>query len=178
MDFTEKTLSVEQIYKGYIISLEKVAVKLPDGRISNRDIVRHPGASMVIPVRDDGKIIMVRQYRKAIEKISLEMPAGKLDEGEEPLACAKRELEEETGYTAETFTHLATTDSAPGFTDEHIHMYLAQGLKPGKMNLDSDEFIENEAYSIDELINMIFCGEITDAKTVIGIFLAQKFLNK
>ncbi|MGE5473134.1 MAG: NUDIX domain-containing protein [Ignavibacteriales bacterium] len=177
MDFTEKTLGVEQIYKGYIISLEKIAVELPDGRISNRDVVRHPGASMVIPVMDDGKIIMVRQYRKAIEKASLEMPAGKLDAGEEPLACAKRELEEETGYIAQTFKHLATTDSAPGFTDEHIYIYLARGLKPGKMNLDSDEFIENETYSIDELINMVLCGKITDAKTINGVFLANNFLR-
>lgn len=175
MDFTEKTLSVEQIYKGYIISVEKIAVELPDGRVSNRDVVRHPGASMVIPVLDDGRIIMVRQYRKALEKESLEMPAGKLDDGEEPLICAKRELEEETGYTAEKYEHVISIDTAPGFSDERIHIFIAKGLKKGKMNPDSDEFIENEVYSVDELINMVLNGKISDAKTIIGISIVNNF---
>jgi len=177
VDFTEKTLGVEQIYKGYIISLEKIAIELPDGQVSNRDVVRHPGASMVIPVLDDGRIIMVRQYRKALEKESLEMPAGKLDAGEEPLVCAKRELEEETGYTAERYEHIISIETAPGFSDERIHIFIAKGLKAGKMNLDSDEFIENEVYSIDELINMVLYGKISDAKSIIGIFMAQRYLH-
>lgn len=178
MDFIEKTLNVEQVYKGHIINLEKVEIELPDGRKASRDIVRHPGASMIIPILDDGRIILVRQYRKAIEKISLELPAGKLDAGEEPIVCAERELEEETGYTTEDIKHLISIDTTPGFTDEVIHIFIAKGLKLGKMNPDSDEFIEYETYTIDELINMVMSGQITDAKSIIGIFLANKFCKE
>jgi len=177
MDFIEKTLSAEKIYKGRIIDLEKLVVELPDGRTAQREIVRHPGASMVVPILDDGRIIMIKQFRKPLEKVYYEMPAGKLDGNEDPIDCAVRELREETGYAVGKIEHILSIDTTPGFSDEIIHIYAATELEPGETEKDKDEFIETCMFSIDELLEMVYSGKITDAKTIIGVFLIQKYLN-
>ena len=175
--YEEKTVYEQHIYSGNIIKVEKVTVTLPNGKLATRDVVRHPGASAVIPLNENGELYMVRQFRKPLETVSLEIPAGKLDEGEDPAICAERELKEETGLTADKITHLISIHSTPGFSDEILHMYAAVGLHEGESCADEDEFISAEKYTVDELIDMVFSGEITDAKSIIGIFLADKIIS-
>ena len=177
MNYEEKTVSSKHIYKGNIINVEHVTVTLPDGRQATRDLIMHPGASAVIPLNEKGELYMVRQYRKAIEAISLEIPAGKLDSGEDPKICAERELKEETGLTAEKITHLISIHSTPGFSNEVLHLYAATGLSEGESCSDTDEFISTEKYSVAQLEDMVLKGEITDAKSIIGIFLADKIIS-
>jgi ADP-ribose pyrophosphatase len=177
MNYEEKTVSVKHMYKGNIINVDLVTVTLPDGRTATRDIVRHPGASVIIPLNEKGEIYMVKQYRKPLEKVSLELPAGKLDPGEDPLDCAKRELMEETGLKAGNIVYLASIHSTPGFSDEVLHMYVAVELVEGKNCADADEFISTEKYKVEDLTDMILSGNITDAKSIIGIFMAEKIIN-
>lgn len=177
MDYEERTVSVKHVYKGNIINVDLVTVTLPNGRTATRDIVRHPGASAIIPLNEKGEIYMVKQYRKPLETVSLEIPAGKLDPGEEPLVCAKRELMEETGLKAGEIIHVASIHSTPGFSDEILHMYAAVGLVEGKSCADIDEFISTEKYKVEDLIKMILSGKITDAKSIIGIFMADKIIS-
>ncbi|NLX77526.1 MAG: NUDIX hydrolase [Clostridiaceae bacterium] len=177
MNYYEKTVNEERKYTGNIINVDKVTVVLPDGRESTRDVVRHPGASVILPITDDGKIIMVEQYRKPCEMISLELPAGKLDAGEPPEECAKRELQEETGYIAGKLAKVLTIHSTPGFSDEVLHMFVATDLVEKNAHPDEDEFISCRKYDISELISMVEKGEITDAKTIIGIFLADRIIK-
>lgn len=177
MKYEEKTISEKHIYKGNIINVECVTVTLPDGRQATRDIITHPGASAVIPINEKGEIYMVRQYRKPIEAVSLEIPAGKLDHGEDPQVCAQRELKEETGLSAKNITHLVSVHSTPGFSNEILHLYAATGLSEGESYADADEFISTENYTIAQLEDMVLKGEITDAKSIIGILLADKIIN-
>lgn len=177
MNFEEKTVSRKQIYQGNIIKVEYVTVTLPDGREATRDIVLHPGASAIVPLSDNGEIYMVRQYRKPIDKISLEIPAGKLDKGEDPRACAERELREETGLTSGNIKHMLSIHSTPGFSNEVLHVYLATELKEGELCADDDEFITSEKIPVSELIDKIISGEITDAKTIIGVLMADRIIK-
>ena len=177
MEYFEKTVDRKQIYQGNIIKVESVGVQLPNGKITTRDVVLHPGAAVVVPVSDGGEIYLVRQFRKPIDKVSLELPAGKLDEGEDPEICALRELKEETGLTAARIQHLIDIHSTPGFSNEVLHMFLATGLKEGDSCADDDEFITPEKYHISDLVKMIVNREITDAKTIIGILLAEKLIK-
>ena len=177
MKYEEKTIDKKEIYKGGIIDVGVITVKLPDGREATRDIVFHPGASVVIPINEDGEIYMVRQYRKAVERVLLELPAGKLDEGESPEVCAKRELKEETGLEAGFLKHIISIHSTPGFCNEILHMFLASQLTQGKVCADKDEFITVEKYPAKTLVNMIFNHEITDAKSIIGILIADRILK-
>jgi len=177
MKYEEKTVDRKQIYNGNIINVERLTVTLPNGKEATRDLVLHPGASVVIPIGNDGCIYMVRQYRKAIEKVSLELPAGKLDPGEDPEVCARRELKEETGLSAGIFKHLISIHTTPGFSNEVLHLYAAAELQEGDAHTDEDEFLTTEKVKIGDLINLILNHEITDAKTIIGIFLAEKILN-
>jgi len=177
MNYEEKTISEKHIYTGNIISVDLATVTLPDGRQATRDIVRHPGASAVIPINENGEIYMVRQYRKPIDRVSLEIPAGKLDKGEDPRVCAERELKEETGLTAREITHIISIHSTPGFSNEVLHLYAATGLKEGQSCADADEFISTEKFTIAQLTDMILKGEITDAKSIIGILLADKIVD-
>lgn len=174
MNYYEKTVKEERKYTGNIINVDKVTVVLPDGREATRDVVRHPGASVIVPITSDGKIIMVEQYRKPCEMISLELPAGKLDKNEPPEECAKRELMEETGFIAGKLTKVLTIHSTPGFSDEVLHMFVATDLTEKNACPDEDEFISCKKYEISDLISMIEKGQITDAKTIIGIFLADR----
>lgn len=177
MNYEEKTLSKKPIYKGNIIDVESWNVLLPNGKEATRDVVLHPGASVIIPITDKGEVYLVRQYRKPIDQESLEIPAGKLDKGEDPLDCAKRELKEETGLDAKDVRHLINIHSAPGFSNEVLYMYVAKELSQGKACADEDEFISAEKYPINTLVDMVVKNEITDAKTIIGILMADKIIK-
>ena len=177
MNYEEKTVSRKQIYQGNIINVELLTVTLPDGREATRDVVLHPGASVVLPLSESGELYMVRQFRKPLEKVSLELPAGKLDHGEEPRVCAERELKEETGLTAENISPLISIHTTPGFSNEVLHLYVATGLAEGDACSDEDEFITSEKMPVGELVDMVLKGEITDAKSIIGILLAEKIVR-
>lgn len=169
MEFYEKTISEKVVHKANFMTYINVDVELPDGKIGNRDIIRHPGACAIIPFLDNERVILVKQFRKALEKTILEIPAGKLDAGEEPINCAIRELEEETGYIAGEVTYLGTIATAPGFCDELIHLYKATGLYKGEKKLDEDEFTEVNVFTIEEIKLMIKSAQIIDTKTISSI---------
>ncbi len=177
MNYEEKTVSRQQFYNGNIIKVERLTVTLPNGKEATRDLVLHPGASVVIPIGSDGSIYMVRQYRKPIEKVLLELPAGRLNPGEDPETCARRELKEETGLSAGKIKHLISIHTTPGFSNEVLHLYAATKLEEGDSHTDEDEFLTTEKVKVGELVNMILNHEITDAKTIIGILLAEKILD-
>lgn len=177
MIFEEKTVSTEKVFKGKIVDVRVDMVSLPNGKLAQRDIVEHPGGVGIVALTDDDKIIMVKQFRKPIEKAIYEIPAGKLEKGEDHRLCGIRELREETGYTAENFEYLGFMYPSPGFTDEVTHMYLATGLKQGETDFDEDEFINTECFTSDEVMKMIMNNEINDAKTVIGFFKAMERLK-
>ncbi|MBB6716202.1 NUDIX domain-containing protein [Clostridium gasigenes] len=166
MDLYEKTITERIIHKANFMTYINVDVELPDGKIANRDIIKHPGACAIIPFIDNETVILVKQFRKALEKNILEIPAGKLEKGEDPKLCAIRELEEETGYRAENVTFLGIIATAPGFCDELIHLYKATGLFQGEKSLDEDEFTEVKVFTIEEIKSMIKNGEIIDTKTI------------
>lgn len=178
MKFEETTIKSDRLYEGKILSLKLDTVEIPGKKYSKREIVEVSGASAIVPILDDGSVVMIKQYRKPIEKITLEIPAGKIDLGEEPRETAERELKEETGYTPSNMTYLTETHTSPGFCDEKIYIFLAKGLQAGEQDLDDDEVVETFNYSFEELIKMIERGEITDAKTIIGIFMARDYLKK
>jgi ADP-ribose pyrophosphatase len=169
----EKTLSTEQIYKGRIINLQVDQVTLPNGETSYREIVKHPGAVAIMAITTENKLVLVRQFRKALEKTIYEIPAGKLELGENPATCALRELEEETGYLAEKLEKLGGFYTSPGFADEYIHLFRAHQLKTGKISLDQDEFVEQEEFTLDQCMEKITSREICDAKTIYAIMLWQ-----
>ncbi|MFD2617706.1 NUDIX hydrolase [Terrilactibacillus laevilacticus] len=171
--FEEKTLSSETIFNGRIVQLVVEDVELPNGAKSKREIVKHPGAVAVIAQTDDNKVILVRQYRKPLEKEIYEIPAGKLEPGEEPESSAIREMEEETGYTCGSVQHLVSFYTSPGFSDELLHVYVATDLVKGKPHLDEDEFLEIEEVELNEALQMIQDHRIYDAKTVYAIQYLQ-----
>lgn len=174
----EKQLSREEIYNGKVLHLVKDKVGLPNGDTSYREICLHSGAVAVIPLTDDGRVIMERQYRYAHGRVFLEIPAGKLDSPEEvPLDAAKRELKEETGATAEKYTFLGCLDTTPALIDEKIYMYMAEGLSFGERHLDRDEFLDVEYIPLKELVDMVMKGEIRDGKTQIAVLKAAKLKN-
>ncbi|MFD1738780.1 NUDIX domain-containing protein [Bacillus salitolerans] len=173
--FEEKTLLSQTLYEGRIINLDLEEVLLPNGNKSKREIVRHPGAVAVIPITVDGKVVMVEQYRKALERAIVEIPAGKLERGEEPELTARRELEEETGYECKQLTHLISFYTSPGFADEIVHLYVAEGLskKDHKLDLDEDEFVEVLELTVEEALEYIQEQRIFDAKTAYAIQYLQ-----
>ena len=177
-NLTEKQISREEIFKGVALHVVRDRIMLPDGSESVREISLHNGAAAVIPILDDGRVIMERQFRYAHGKVMLEIPAGKLDTPEEPpLDGAKRELMEETGAVAEKYTYLGSIAPSPALINEVIHVYMAEGIRLGQSHLDAGEFLEVEYYTLDELYGMVMSGEITDAKTQIAILKAREILN-
>jgi len=162
-------MSSKNIYTGKVITLNIDTVTLPNGVSIDLEMVRHPGASAVVPLKDDGTVILIRQFRHAAGGFIYEIPAGKLHPGEDPRACAARELEEEIGYQAGTLELLSSILTAPGFTDEVIHVYKATALKKGRQNLDRDEVLEVVEMPLQEAIAMIQAGAIRDAKTMVGL---------
>ena len=157
------------IHQGKVVGFYEDIVKLPSGKVVTWDLVKHKGAAAVVPVTDKGTILLVRQYRNALDQETLEIPAGGIEPGETPLECVTREIEEETGFIAGKMTHLMTVITAIGFCDEKIPIYVATDLKLSKQHLDEDEFIDVEEYTIDEIKDMIFSGKIIDAKTISGV---------
>lgn len=165
-----KRLNRELVYKGSIINFYKDTIQVPNGNIVKWDFIKHNGAAAIVPVNDDGKILMVRQYRNALDLFTLEIPAGGLNGSDEPTkAAAIRELEEETGFSTKDAELLISIRTSVAFCDEKIDIYVTTELTQSKQNLDEDEFIDVEAFSVDELEQMIYSGIIQDAKTVTAI---------
>lgn len=166
MDLNEKILKDKLIYKGNFLEVRNLEVELPNGKESNRDVIRHPGACGIIAFLDDEHIILVEQFRLPLNKVLLEIPAGKLDKGESIEECAKRELREETGYIAGKIEYLGKIATAPGFCDEIIYLYKATNLTLGSKDEDEDEFTNVKIMNINEVKEKIKKGEIIDVKTV------------
>ena len=169
--FEEKTIRSQSIYKGKIISLQIDDVVLPNDKEAKREIVKHPGAVAVIALTKENKLVMVEQYRKALERSIIEIPAGKLEPGEEPATTARRELEEETGYGCHELTFLQSFYTSPGFADEIIHIYVARDLYviEQKAALDEDEFVELLEVSLEEALQLVQQQKIIDAKTAFAV---------
>ena len=171
----EKTIKTEPIFSGRIIHVQVDEVQLPNGKTSTREIVKHPGAVAILPITDDGKIVMVEQYRKPMDKVLVEVPAGKLEKGEEPAYTAERELEEETGYECQSLEWLISFYTSPGFADEIVHLYVAKGLtkKENAASLDEDEFVNVLEVTLEEAIELVKEQRIYDAKTAYAIQYLQ-----
>ncbi|HEU5138357.1 MAG TPA: NUDIX hydrolase [Bacillales bacterium] len=172
-DFTEKTISSEQIYKGKIIDVQLDQVELPDGQTSSRELVYHPGAVAVLAVTPEGRLLMVRQYRKPLERSLVEIPAGKLENGEAPESCARRELEEETGYRSDSLQYVTSFYTSPGFSDEIVHLYFSNQLEKGEQKTDDDEFVELMEVTLEEAKELMRQKEIYDAKTAYAVQYLQ-----
>jgi ADP-ribose pyrophosphatase len=170
----EKTISTEPVFEGKMIKLRVDTVSLPDGSTATREVVEHPGAVAVIALTEQGELIMVRQFRYATGETLLEIPAGKRDRGETPLSCARRELEEETGFRAQQWKELFSYFSTPGFSDELLYIIMATGLEQGLAHTDEEEFIEVATIPVAEALRMVYRGEIRDAKTIIGILVLSR----
>lgn len=160
---------VKPIYQGKVVTLNVDTVRLPNGHTIDLEVIRHPGASAVVPMKDDGTVVMIRQFRHAANGFIYEIPAGKLHPKEDPLDCAARELEEEIGYRAGHFELLSSIFTAPGFADEVIHVYVATALTRGTQNLDQDEVLEVVEMPLREAMAKIEDGTIRDAKTIVGL---------
>jgi len=169
---TEKFLESKVVYEGNLLTVYCDKVELPNGKEARREFIRHPGAVAVVPVTPEGNIVLVRQYRYPVGKIMLEVPAGKLDTGEHPDECARRELEEETGYVAHTIKKLSSIYTTPGFTDEVIHLYIADHLTLAKQCPDEDEFLDVEVYTKEQIRVMMNDGTINDAKSMLALVMA------
>lgn len=168
-----KVHNITNIYNGKIFNVALEKVTLPNGVIKDREVIRHPGAAAMVPLLDDGNVVLVKQHRHAVNDYLWEIPAGTLEPHEEPVACAGRELIEETGYEAKAFDKLTEILPAPGYTDEHIHIFLATGLTLGEQRLEDDEVLTVQPTPFDKAIEMIKTGEIQDAKTIVGLLLTS-----
>ena len=160
---------VKNIYTGRVITLNLETVSLPNGATVELEIIRHPGAAAIVPLKADGTVVLIRQYRHAAGTFIYEIPAGKLHPGEDPRECAARELEEEVGYRADRFDLLTSIYTAPGFADEVIHIYEASGLTPGRQHLDHDEVLDVVETPLETALGMIVDGVIRDGKTIVGL---------
>ncbi len=172
MELTETVIGSEPIYSGKVLDLRVDTIRQPDGRVAKREIVAHHGAVCIVPIRDDGMVLLVRQFRLAAGQPLLEVPAGKREGNEEPEACAMRELEEETGYRAADLRPLYTAYLAPGYSTELMYAYLATGLTPGLTNPDEDEKLELVEIPMAEIESRVFAGEFADAKTIAALMMA------
>ena len=174
-NLVEKKISGENIFDGVLLHVHRDEVELPNGHRATREWIKHPGASAVIPLLPDNQIILVRQFRYPVGQVTLEIPAGKLDKvGEDPIECAKRELSEETGYTAGKIWKLTTIATTVGFSDEFIHLYAASDLTSGNLHPDFDEFINVVKIPLTAALQMVETGKIFDAKSAISILLLAK----
>lgn len=176
-------LESERIYSGRVVSLDVDTVRFPNGSTGTLEMIRHQGASAVVPLLDDPAtpdpwVLLIWQYRYAAEGYVYEIPAGRLDRNEDAVKCALRELKEETGYSAERIVPLTTFYTTPGFTDEQIHLFLATGLAPGEAVLESDEILELHPTPLSEALEMVRDGGIVDGKTMIGLLLAASLIGR
>ena len=170
-------LERKEIFKGRVVDLSVNRVKMPNGKTTELEVIRHPGAAAMVPLTESGDVILVRQYRYATGGWLLEVPAGKLDEGEDPDVCAARELEEEVGMNPAELVPLGWIWTTPGFTDEKIWMYLCRGLEPAEQNLQDDEVLTIESRPLAEAIEMVHRGEICDSKSVCALLRAESYLR-
>lgn len=176
MTFEEKTIESELIYKGAILNLRRDKVTVPNGH-SYREIIEHNGGAVLAAVTNEGKMVMVRQYRKPANRVVFEAPAGKIDPGEEPEVTAVRELKEETGYTAGNVRYLTHFYPSVGYSEEKLHLYLCTDLTPGETSFDENECLDIEEWDIDQLCQMIVDGQICDGKTIIAILLVKEEIS-
>ena len=174
----ETFVSKKTVWRGKAVNFDVDTVRLPNGKLATREYVAHPGAVGVVPFVDKDTIVMVRQYRHPVGEVTLELPAGKIDPKESLLACIKRELAEETGYTAARFTPLIKYWPTPAFADEVLHLYVATGLKAGRMNTDEDEFLEVVHMPFKKAVEMVRRGKIRDSKTVVGLLACASYGRK
>ncbi len=173
-------LASTRLYSGRIVNLDLDRVRFPDDSVGQLEILRHPGASAVVPFLDpprdtDPRVVLIRQFRHAADGYIWEVPAGRLDAGESPETCARRELEEETGMRARRLERLTTIHTTPGFTDERIHLFLAEGLDPGAEHREADEFMELHTLRWSQVLRLVESGEIVDGKTLVSLLFVQGF---
>ncbi|MCB5189190.1 NUDIX hydrolase [Methylobacillus arboreus] len=176
-DLVETKISSETIAEGGMLLVKRDQVRVPSGATSQREYVIHPGAVVVVPVLDNGNLLLERQFRYPLSRVFIELPAGKIDAGELHLETGKRELLEETGYTATEWFYLGLQHPCIGYSNEVIHIYLARGLSAGAHNRDIDEALQLFEASLEQCLQMIRQGELTDGKTIVALFRAEKFLN-
>jgi ADP-ribose pyrophosphatase len=177
VDLKETRIDGAVAYDGSFLKVTRDRISLPDGAETHREFIRHPGAVVILPVFDDGSVLLERQFRYPLDQVFIEYPAGKIDPGEDPLECAKRELQEETGYTASEWQFVCTIHNAIAYSDEHLELYLARGLIAGEAQLDAGEFLETFRATVPEMLEMVRRGQVTDVKTVIGTFWLEKILS-
>lgn len=177
MDFTEKTISTKKIFEGKIVNLCVDTVTLPNGKTATRELIKHPGGVGIAAVDENRNVLLVKQYRKPFDRIVTEIPAGKLEYGEEPMSAAMRELEEETGYKAGKMTPIGVFYSSPGFCDEKLHLYLATELVEVGQHLDEDEFLNVEKKNLDDAVKELTSDTESDGKTAIALLLAKQILG-
>ena len=170
----EKKISGESVYDGIFLKMKRDTVSLPDGQYAVREYLEHPGAVAILAVLDDGRILLERQYRYPIAQAVIEIPAGKLNAGEDPLLCAQRELQEETGYTAKRWSKIRRIHPVISYSTEFIDIYLAEGLSPGPARLDEEEFLDVFAAPLEELLHWVEMGKITDVKTIISTYWLER----
>jgi ADP-ribose pyrophosphatase len=173
---TEAQVDSAIAYDGHFLKVQRDIVRLPDGQEVPREYIRHPGAVVVLPLFEDGSVLLEKQFRYPLRQVFIEYPAGKIDPNEDPLDCAKRELEEETGYTATDWQFVCTIHNAIAYSDEHLDIYLARGLTAGEAKLDDGEFLETFTATVPEMLAWIREGKVTDVKTVIGTFWLEKII--
>ena len=173
----EKLIKSKIVFQGQLLEIYRDKVLLPNGEAGIREWIDHPGAVCCIPILPSGKIALIKQYRYAVKKEMIELPAGKLDNKEIPEACALRELEEEIGYKAETLTLLTSIHPAIGFVNENMWLYLAENLVKTESNLDNDEFLDLIPTKLEDAVEMVWSGKITDVKTIIGLLWAQRIFK-
>ncbi|HML68942.1 MAG TPA: NUDIX hydrolase [Clostridia bacterium] len=176
-ELIETPVSSEEIFRGKVVHLFRDTVRLPNGKTATRELMRHPGAAAVVPLTEDENVILVRQYRYPFAQVMLEIPAGKLDPGEEPLVCAKRELTEETGCEAAELVPLGVFYPSVAILDEKIHLYLARGLTFCAANPDDDEFLHVEQRPLREMVEAVMRGEVPDGKTQTAILKTWYYLH-
>ncbi len=165
------------VYDGPFLKVTSDRVSLPDDSVTFREYIKHPGAVVILALFDDGRVLLERQFRYPLGRVFIEFPAGKIDPGETTLACAKRELQEETGYTATDWQFITTIHNAIAYSDEHLDLFVARGLTAGERKLDDGEFLETFTSTVPEMLEMVRSGVITDVKTIIGAFWLEKLAN-
>jgi ADP-ribose pyrophosphatase len=177
-DLTEYCVGSTTVLEGRMLTVKRDEVRLPNGNLSQREYVIHPGAVVIVPMLANGNIVLERQFRYPLQQVFIELPAGKIDQGEEALVTGQRELLEETGYSASDWVSLGCQHPCIGYSNEVIHMYLATGLSAGEHHRDADEALDVFDMPFDECMRMVQCGEITDGKTLLALFVAKQYLGK